>query len=227
MINQDYLSKFNKTEVNTFMILINNDIYLYLDEKNLLKYETNYKMIAKLKKNQNFFKCNFCISKNNTTLCSAFKTILPIINAVDNYNSCEKVTAMYKKTNDETQVIQMKLQDALIHVALISILKLCDFGSKYNLIFNKISPLTNALEILKTLYFNISSLVKGDNKKIVKYIKQLKNDFTQVINNQIKRLQLVCKQDSMLNAFFEVQVISFLLLKYHTEKKFRNEFETL
>ena len=169
------------------------------------------KIPLQIKKTSDFKLCPICPFKGEG-LCFAIRPILPFLEAVDKYVSYDEVTAVYK--GDEKQVYHISdttMQDALKYVSILSLTRYCQTGRKYWRYFFGVIPLMGAQGMAVRLYLNIYWLHKGKIKEIKNFISKFDEEMKTTSENQVKRLNLICKNDAFMNAFIATQITTEFL----------------
>ena len=80
---------------------LDNGSRLTLTQKNIERITMEYwmdpeKIPKNVKDAVEFQRCTFCSLKGKKDLCDALRPILPLLDVVDNYNSFDRTTAIYK-----------------------------------------------------------------------------------------------------------------------------------
>lgn len=161
-----------------------------------------------------FQRCPFCPLKGRDDFCDALRPILPLLDIVDRYMSYDKVTAIYKGDNQNLiHFAETTLQGALKYLSIISLTQYCQVGRKYWKYYVGIMPLTGVEESSLQMYLNIYWNLKGNQKEIHRLIAQFSEQIRITSENQVKRLNMICKKDGFVNAFINAQIaIEFLSL---------------
>jgi hypothetical protein len=174
-----------------------------------------------------FQKCYFCPHKNEEDICDSIRPMLPFLDIVDRYVSYDKVIAVYKGNEDKLVHIRATtMQDALKYVSILSL-------SRYNLVLQKywryyygIIPIMGGREVATRVYLNMYWLHKGNLEEIKGTINRFGEELRVSSTNQVKRLNLVCKNDAFVNAFVNTQLVTQFLVNIEDilTKSF-NDFE--
>jgi len=161
-----------------------------------------------------FQRCPFCPLKGRDDFCDALRPILPLLDIVDRFMSYDKVTAIYKGDNQNLiHCAATTIQGALKYLSIISLMQYCQVGRKYWKYYVGIMPLTGVEESSLHMYLNIYWNLKGNQEEIHRRIAQFSEQIRITSENQVKRLNMICKKDSFVNAFVNTQVaIEFLSL---------------
>jgi hypothetical protein len=189
-------------------------VLVVLTEETIKKTAEDYwndpsKINSAIRENPLFQRCDFCPLKKSGNMCSAVKTVLPLLEFLDKYNSFEQVFAVYKgEDKDIYYTADTTLQEALKYVVILMLTQHCETGKKFWKYFWGITPLTNPQELAARIFLNIFWFCKGDKARIKDTIEKFRNDITEMAQRQTKRLRLICEKDSMLNAFVQTQIIS-------------------
>lgn len=168
----------------------------------------------RIKETIEFQRCPFCPLKGRNGFCDALRPILPFLEVIDKYVSFDKVTAIFKgEEKDLLYVSQTTMQEALKYISVLSLMQYCQVGRKYWKFYFGIIPLMGGKEAAMRLYLNIYWLYKKDKEEIEKIIAKFNEEIRISAQNQVKRLNLLCKNDAFLNAFVNAQIgIEFLSL---------------
>ena len=159
-----------------------------------------------------FRRCKHCGLKGRGTFCNALRPILPLMEVIDNYNSFDSTTALYKG-NDENLffVSDTTMQRALNYVSNLSLISYCQVGKKFRKYFFGIMPLMETEEIANNLYLNIYWMSQGDPKTVDEVISSLYEEITRSSQNQLTRLRLISKNDAFINAFILTHLLANML----------------
>jgi len=172
-----------------------------------------------------FQRCPFCPLKSHKDICDAIRPILPFLDIVDRYISFDKVEAIYKGT--EKGIIHASytsMQEALKYVSILSLTNYCKAGRKYFNYYYGIIPFTSGKDLACRMYLNMYWLHKGDKDEINKIISKFIEELRITSDNQVKRLNLICKNDAFMNAFVSTQVATEFL-SMDIEKTLEKAFE--
>lgn len=214
-------------------ILFADSTRLTLTRQNIEKVASEYwndpgKIPPHIKKAVEFQRCPFCPLAGQGDFCDALHPILPFLNIVDQYVSYDKVMAIYKG-DDKTlyHLSDTTMQNALKYISILSLMRYCHVGKKYWKYYFGIVPLVNADEAANSIYLNMYWLHRGDKEEIEKTVSTFIEQIRAASQNQVKRLNLICKNDAFLNAFVNTQIATEFLaldIEKRLEKSFR-EFE--
>jgi len=170
------------------------------------------KISDEMKKAIDFQKCYFCPRKNQEDICDAIRPVLPFLGKIDKYVSFDKVIAAYKSPQDDLlHIKETTMQDALQYVSILSLLRYNMVLRKYWKYYYGVIPLMAGKEAACRIYINMYWQHKGDKKELDKIVAQFKEELTVSSENQVKRLNLVCKNDAFMNAFVNTQIVSEFL----------------
>jgi hypothetical protein len=181
-----------------------------------------------MKKAIDFQKCPFCPRKNKEDICDAIRPVLPFLGKIDKYLSFQEVTAIYKSSQDNMlHVKQTTMQDALQYVSILSLLRYNMILRKYWKYYYGVIPLMGGAEVAGRVYINMYWQHRGNKEELDKVIAQFKEELRISSENQVKRMNLVCKNDAFMNAFVNTQIVSqFLAMNIEdTIKKSLERFE--
>lgn len=190
---------------------------LELTHENIEKVTTEFwedenKIPSHLKQAIDFKRCDICPIKNRDDLCNAIRPVLPLLEILDDFVSHDEVVAIYKgKDRDLLHIADTTMQDALKFISILSLTGYCQLGRKYRKYFLGIILLMDAKQVAIRLYLNIYQYNQGNKETVDKTINCFKEDMTMTSKNQLKRLNLICKNDAFLNAIVNTQLATQLL----------------
>ena len=186
------------------------------------------KIPEEMRKAVNFQKCYFCPHKNQEDICDSIRPLLPFLDIVDKYVSYDEVIAVYKGNEDKLlHVKATTMQDALKYVSILSLLRYNLVLQKYWKYYYGIIPIMGGREVAARVYLNMYWFHRGDLEEIKKIIKRFGEELLVSSTNQVKRLNLVCKNDAFVNAFVNTQLVTQFLVNIEDilTKSF-NDFES-
>jgi len=188
-------------------------------EDNAKKYwQDPTKISSEAKAAAEFQRCSFCPLNKTGGLCDAIRPVFSFIEALDRYVSFQPVTIVYKDGNDVLYTRTTMMQEALRYLSVLSMVYYCQVGRTYWKYFLGIMPYMTASEIAERLYLNFLFLNNGNKKASDDTITKFKKDITFVTRNQVRRMNLVCKNDAFMNAFVNAQIITELMSEGFAEK---------
>jgi hypothetical protein len=160
-----------------------------------------------------FQKCYFCPRKNEEDICDSIRPLLPFLDIVDKYVSYDKVIAVYKGNEDKlVHVRATTIQDALKYVSILTLLRYNLVLQKYWKYYYGIIPIMGGREVATRVYLNMYWLHNGNLEEIKEMIKRFREELKVSSTNQVKRLNLVCKNDAFVNAFVNTQLVTEFLV---------------
>lgn len=160
-----------------------------------------------------FQRCYFCPHKNKEDICDSIRPMLPFLDIVDQYISYDKIIAVYKGSEDKlVHVKATTMQDALKYVSILSLLRYNLVLQKYWRYYYGIIPIMGGREVAIRVYLNMYWLHKGNPEEIKEMIKRFGEELRVSSTNQVKRLNLVCKNDAFVNAFVNTQLVTQFLV---------------
>jgi hypothetical protein len=171
------------------------------------------KITPEMKKAINFQKCYFCPRKNQEDICDAIRPVLPFLDKIDKYVSFDEVIAVYR--SDQGGLLHVKkttMQRALQYVSLLSLLRYNMVLRQYWKYYYGVIPLMAGKEVACRIYINMYWQHKGNKEELDKVIAQFREELRVSSENQVKRMNLVCKNDVFMNAFVNTQVVSEFLV---------------
>jgi len=160
-------------------------------------------MPSRVKSTENLTRCSICPEKHG--VCDALIPLIPYIDIFDNYNSFDKVTAVFKK-GELTYVSKTTVQEAIRYISILGLMQYCLAGKKYWKYFLDIIPLMPFPDIYNRLYLNIYWLNKGDRAAVDAFIRTFVDDVTITTRCIAKRLNVICKSDAFLNSFVNMHI---------------------
>lgn len=171
------------------------------------------KIPQEMKKAVDFQKCYFCPHINKEDICDSIRPILPFLDIVDQYVSYDKIIAVYKGSEEKLVHIRATtMQDALKYVSILSLLRYNLVLQKYWKYYYGIIPIMGGREVATRVYLNMYWLHKGNLEEMKGMIKRFGEELRVSTTNQVKRLNLVCKNDAFVNAFVNTQLVTQLLI---------------
>ena len=177
-----------------------------------------------MRKAIDFQKCYFCPHKNKEDICDSIRPMLPFLDVVDKYVSYDRVIAVYK--GNEEKLVYVKatsMQDALRYVSILSLLRYNLVLQKYWKYYYGIIPIIGGGEVATRVYLNMYWLHRGNFEEIKGIIKRFGEELRVSSTNQVKRLNLVCKNDAFVNAFVNTQLVTEFLI--HEEDILAKSFD--
>jgi hypothetical protein len=159
-----------------------------------------------------FQRCDICPALSLGGLCDAIRPTLTTFGAVDRYASYDRVIAVYRAEGSGILgVAETDMQGALKYVAMLSLLYFCQCGRKYWPYFRGVTPLMGPSEIAEFLYLNMFWIHRGDRQAMQEMIRRFKDEMFLTSRNQNLRLNLLCTNDALMNAFVGTFVIAEFL----------------
>jgi hypothetical protein len=171
-----------------------------------------------------FQKCYFCPHRDKEDICDSIRPVLPFLDIVDQYISYDEIIAVYK--GSERNLIHVRettMQDALKYVSILSLLRYNLVLQKYWKYYYGIIPIMSGKEVATRVYLNMYWLHKGNPQEIKEMIKKFGEELKVSSTNQVRRLNLVCKNDVFMNAFVNTQLVTQFLI--HIEDILTKSFD--
>lgn len=190
---------------------------LTLTREQIEKTAENYwnnpdKIPPKVKSAIEFERCPFCYLKGKDDFCDAIRPILPFLEVIDKYVSFNEVVAIYREGDGKLlHVADTTMQEALKYVSLLSLMQYCQIGRAYWKYYMGIMPLKGGKEATTRMYLNIYQLHKGNEDEINKLVSMFLEQLRTTSQNQVKRMNLICKNDVFMNAFVNTQIATEFL----------------
>ena len=169
------------------------------------------KLPPRIKENDAFKTCSVCPFLGQDVFCSAMKPLLPFIEQVDQFNSYDKVTAVYVKRAGLEYICETNMQTALQYVTNIAVFEYCEDAKQFRRYFQGIEPLLDMTEVVSRLFLNIYWLSKGNRRKIAKTINDMQHAVTVTSKSCVNRLNLMCQKDGLINAYVRTHILAGFL----------------
>ena len=171
------------------------------------------KIPQEMRKAVDFQKCYFCPHKNEEDICDSIRPLLPFLDIVDKYVSFDEVIAVYKGNEDNlVHVKATTMQNALRYVSILSLLRYNLVLQKYWKYYYGIIPIMGGREVAARVYLNMYWFHKGNLEEMKAMIRRFGEELRVSSTNQVKRLNLVCKNDAFVNAFVNTQLVTQFLI---------------
>ena len=175
-------------------------------------WEDPEKIPAETRRNTDFHPCSICPESGKDVMCYTLHPVLPFLDEIDRYFSFDRVTAIYRGDEDRLlHIAEADMQTALQYVCILSLLSYCRVGRKYWKYYYGVIPIMGADSAVQRLYLNAYWLHKGDRAQINRFTGQFQEEISVICGNVMRRLNLICKKDSFVNAFFNMQVAAEFL----------------
>ena len=171
-----------------------------------------------------FQKCYFCPHRDKEDICDSLRPVLPFLDIVDRFVSYDKVIAAYKGKEDKlVHVRATTMQDSLKYVSTLSLLRYNLVLQKYWKYYYGIIPIMSGKEVATRVYLNMYWLHRGNLEEMKALINRFGEELRVSSANQVKRLNLVCKNDAFVNAFVNTQLVTQFLI--HMEDFLTRSFD--
>jgi len=175
-------------------------------------WEDPSKISSDVRRHADFHPCAICPEAGNDVMCYTLRPVLPFLEDIDRYCSYDRVVAVYRGDEDRTfHVAESDMQNALQYICILSILSYCRVGRQYRKYYHGVIPVMGLAPAVERIYLNVYWLHKGDKKKINDFVQHFQKDVSGISGNVLKRLNLICQKDALLNAFYNMQVSVDLL----------------
>jgi hypothetical protein len=159
-----------------------------------------------------FQPCAHCPQHGKDVLCKALRPLLPYVQAVDQYVSYDKITAVYRGEDpDLFYVSHTTMQNAVKYLAILSLGHYCEMSERYSPYFKGVIPIIEQRELVSKIYSNIFVLNNGDARIISRVIADFKREMLESTRCLIKRLKFICKNDAFINAFVNANLLADML----------------
>lgn len=153
--------------------------------------------------------CDICPERRTAVICHALMTTLPFFDDIDRYVSYDRVTAVYRDSEEETLIVrETTMANALQFVTILSLTSYCEVGKAYEPFFKGVNPLTPLNRIGRAVFQNIYLAEKGNIEQTQKRITKMSQELLHVAQCQTKRLRLISNRDAFVNAFVNTELIT-------------------
>jgi hypothetical protein len=220
-MSQTIQLNFDDFDKEGLYILLDDEKRYLLDKESVYRFAETFledpeKVPPEIKKSVDFEKCVVCPKRDELGYCHAMMPVLPLLDLSDRYLSYDRVTVvsktrMFDQPDPVLQVIVTSMQHALKYVSVLSLMYYCEVGQKYWKFFSWIAPLSSVEEIAARVYLNVYWMCRGDQREVDRIIRQFHEEILITSQCLIKRVRLICKSDSFLNAYVLAQMITELL----------------
>lgn len=134
---------------------------------------------------------------------------LPFFDDIDRYVSYDRVTAVYRDSEEATLIVsETTMANALQFVTILSLTSYCEVGKAYEPFFKGVNPLMPLDKIGKAVFQNIYLAAKGNIKQAQKMVTKMSEEILHVAQCQTKRLRLISNRDAFLNAYVNTELIT-------------------
>ena len=227
---------------NDTQILLNNcsdeGLYLILDESTILsltkdkieKASSEFWLDSScisdsVKQASEFQRCDFCPLKKIGGLCDAIRPTMPFLKDIDKYLSYSQVTCVYSDGQNNLTINKTTMQEALKYLSVLSLMYYCRIGRTYWKYFLGITPIMTSGQIAFRLYLNFYYINNGKPRLVKKTLSTFRDQILITSNNQVKRMNMVCKNDAFMNAFVNTQMITEIL-SFNFDKAIMKQFDS-
>ena len=210
--------KLNEFEKEGLYLLFPDSTRLELTKENIEQVTDRYwqdptKIPQEMRKAVDFQKCYFCPHIDKENICDSIRPLLPFLDIVDKYVSFDEVIAVYKGNEDNlVHVKATTMQNALRYVSILSLLRYNLVLQKYWKYYYGIIPIMGGREVATRVYLNMYWFHKGNLEEMKAMIRRFGEELRVSSTNQVKRLNLVCKNDAFVNAFVNTQLVTQFLI---------------
>jgi len=210
--------RLNEFEKEGLYLLFPDSTRLELTKENIEQVTDRYwqdptKIPQEMRKAVDFQKCYFCPHIDKENICDSIRPLLPFLDIVDKYVSFDEVIAVYKGSEDNlVHVKATTMQNALRYVSILSLLRYNLVLQKYWKYYYGIIPIMGGREVATRVYLNMYWFHKGNLEEMKAMIRRFGEELRVSSTNQVKRLNLVCKNDAFVNAFVNTQLVTQFLI---------------
>jgi len=162
--------------------------------------------------------CAVCPSRDTAVICHSIPTVFPFLEDLDRYISYDRVTVVFRAepgghdNGDEIlHLTRTTMQRALQYVAILSLIYYCGVGRKYFKYFTGVIPFMDPELIAERIYTNLYLDLRGDERAINELIARMRYEVDFTVRCQLKRLELLCRNDAFMNAFANMHTCLFFL----------------
>lgn len=155
--------------------------------------------------------CEICPLRGSVDLCHAIFPVLHFLHFFERHPSYERVTIVM--TDGETRGVRIQettVQNALLHVSILSLTSYCELGHKYHELFYGVGPFLSPDEVVMRLTMNAFWLSRGNKGLAEKRLKDLFQALDVTTRCQMNRIRLITKGDAFLNAFVRTHILTQL-----------------
>ncbi len=172
-----------------------------------------------------FQRCDFCPLKKIGGLCDAIRPTMPFLRDIDKYLSYNQVTAVYSDGQNNLTINKTTMQEALKYLSVLSLMYYCRIGRTYWKYFLGVTPIMTSKQIAFRLYLNFYYINNGKSRLVKKTLSTFRDQIFITSSNQVKRMNLVCKNDVFMNAFVNTQLITEIL-SFNFDKAITEQFDS-
>lgn len=166
-----------------------------------------------MREHADFKTCKVCPYRGKDVLCSAMKPLLPFLEQMEKYLSCEHVTAIYAQSDGKITISETDLQHALQYVTNMALFEYCEDVQRYQSYFKGIMPLMSLQEAIVRLAMNVFWIHRDQPLEADRVIAELREHVMETSKSCIRRLTLMCRSDAFRNAYVKTQTfIEFLAM---------------
>ncbi|MFH0984732.1 MAG: hypothetical protein V1882_04275 [Candidatus Omnitrophota bacterium] len=166
-----------------------------------------------MRQHDDFKTCKVCPHRGQDVLCSAMKPLLPFLEQMEKYLSCDYVTAIYVQGDGKITISETDLQHALQYVTNMALFEYCEDVQRYQPYFKGIVPLMSLEEAIVRLAMNVFWIHRDHPAEADRVIAELREHVTETSKSCIKRLTVMCRSDAFRNAYLKTQTfIEFLAM---------------
>ncbi len=153
-----------------------------------------------------FQACPVCPERENSRFCHALPATLAYFEDLQGFKSFDQVAAVYKGPGQGLVFVpETTLQEALQFVVILSLLYYCELGKRYWRYLLGIHPLMGPEEMITRIHLNVFWDCKGDQRKVNEVLRLFSDEITCTCRCQVNRLRLICKDETLVNAFVNTQ----------------------
>jgi len=211
-------------------LLFDDSVMVSLTKENIEKASTEFwldsaRISDDVKEAAELQRCNFCPLKKIGGLCDAIRPTIPFLDDIDKYLSHNQVTAVYSDGRNNLTINKTTMQEALKYLSVLSLMYYCRVGRSYWRYFLGIIPTMTPEQIAFRLYLNFYYLNKGKPRLVKKTLSKFHDQIFITSGNQVKRMNLICKNDVFMNAFVNTQLITEIL-SFNFDKATAEQFNS-
>ncbi len=176
------------------------------------------KLSPEIRQNELFKTCAVCPYRGQDVLCSAIKPLLPFLENVERFKSCDRATVVYRDARGVVSSQDADMQKALQYLTDMSVFQYCEDMKGYKKYFTGIRPLLSTQDNVQRLLLNVFWCNQGDKEAAKQAMAEVQQAIDVITKNCVNRLHLMCHSDAFKNAYINTHIIGELIAFF--SKKF-------
>jgi len=165
------------------------------------------KLAADIRDHDDFKTCSVCPNRGKKVLCSAMKPLLPFLEEMERFTSCDIVGVVYVRQGKVQIWPEVAIQYALQYVTDMALFDYCEDAKVYRAYFRGIDPLMPAQDAACRIFLNMFWLEGGDREKVTQKIDEMSETILIMTQSCVKRLNVMCRSDAFMNAYVNSEAI--------------------